>query len=63
MEATQDGKTVVIATEFSNYKAVDGLMVPFTIRQTFNGQPQGEVVYDQVQFNLPIGDDLFRLPK
>jgi outer membrane lipoprotein-sorting protein len=63
MEVTQEGKTAVIATEFSGYKEVDGLMVPFTIRQTFNGQPQGEVVYEQIQFNLPLADDLFTLPK
>jgi outer membrane lipoprotein-sorting protein len=63
MEVTQEGKTAVIATEFSNYRQVDGLMVPFTIRQLFNGQPQGEVAYEQVQFNLPLGDDLFRMPK
>lgn len=63
MEVNQQGKTAIISTEFSNYRQVDGLMVPFTIRQTFNGQPQGEVVYDQIQFNVPIGDDLFRMPK
>jgi hypothetical protein len=37
-------------------------MVPFRIRQTFNGQPQGEVVYEQIQFNLPLGDEIFRMP-
>jgi outer membrane lipoprotein-sorting protein len=63
MEVTQEGKTAYIQTDFSNYQEVDGLMVPFTIRQTFNGQPQGEVVYDKVQFNVPIGDDLFRMPR
>jgi outer membrane lipoprotein-sorting protein len=63
MEVMQEGKTSVIATEFSNYRQVDGLMVPFTIRQTFNGRPQGEVVYEQVQFNVPLADDLFRMPK
>lgn len=63
MEVNQQGKAAIISTEFSNYRQVDGLMVPFTIRQTFNGQPQGEVVYDQIQFNVPIGDDLFRMPK
>ena len=63
MEVTQEGKTAVVATEFTNYKPVDGLIVPFTIRQTFNGQPQGEVVYERIQINLPLADDLFRMPK
>jgi hypothetical protein len=38
-------------------------MVPFRIRQTINGKPQGEVKYTQVQFNLPLGDELFKMPK
>jgi hypothetical protein len=56
------GKKAVVATELSDYRAVDGMMVPFRIRQSYNGQPQGEVAYEQVQFNLPIGDELFRMP-
>ncbi len=63
MEIEQKGRTAVVATELSNYKEVDGMMVPFTVRQTFNGQLQGEIVYDTIQFNLPLGDDLFRMPK
>ena len=63
MEIEQGGRKAVVATELSNYKEVDGMMVPFTVRQTFNGQLQGEVVYDRIQFNLPLGDDLFKMPQ
>jgi len=62
MEIEQGGRKAIVATELSNYKQVDGMMVPFTIRQSFNGQLQGEVVYDKIQFNLPLADDLFRMP-
>jgi outer membrane lipoprotein-sorting protein len=61
-EATQGGKTVTITTDFSNYRPVDGMMVPFTMRQSANGQVQAEVTYDRVQFNLPLDDGLFRMP-
>jgi outer membrane lipoprotein-sorting protein len=61
METEQGGKTAVIATELSDYREVDGMKVPFRVRQLFNGMPQGEVAYEQVQFNLPIGDDLFTM--
>ena len=61
-EVTQGAMTATVATEFSNYKAVDGMMVPFTIRQSVNGQVQREVNYDQVQFNLPFDDALFKMP-
>jgi len=59
----QGGQKVVIATELLDYKSVDGVMVPFRIRQVVDGKPQGEVTYTQVQFNLPIGDELFKMPK
>ena len=61
-ELDRDGSTAVIDTELSNYQQVDGMMVPFTVRQVINGQVQGEVTYDRVQFNLPLTDDLFRMP-
>jgi outer membrane lipoprotein-sorting protein len=61
MEVDQAGRKGLLATELSNYKSVDGMMVPFTIRQTMNGQLGAEVLYDQVQFNLPIDEALFRM--
>ena len=62
-EFDQGGVKTVVETELANYKAVDGMMVPFTVRQSVNGQVQGEVTYDSVQFNLPLNDDLFQMPK
>lgn len=62
-ELDQAGSTTIVETELTNYKPVDGMMVPFTIRQVINGQVQGEVTYDHVQFNLPLNDELFRMPK
>jgi outer membrane lipoprotein-sorting protein len=61
-ERDQDGSTIVVGTELTNYKPVDGMMVPFTIRRSINGQVQGEVTYERVQFNLPLADDLFKMP-
>jgi outer membrane lipoprotein-sorting protein len=62
-ESTQGGQTVTITTELSNYKSIEGMMVPFTLRRSVNGQMQGEVTYERVQFNLPLDDGLFRMPK
>jgi outer membrane lipoprotein-sorting protein len=62
MEVEQGGRKATVATEFSNYKAIEGIMVPFSLRQTFNGQIAAEVVYEQVQFNLPLDDGLFKMP-
>ncbi len=63
MEVEQGGRKGLASIEFSNYKPVEGIMVPFTIRQSYDGQLLGEVVYDTIQFNVPVDDSLFRMPK
>jgi outer membrane lipoprotein-sorting protein len=63
MEVEQMGKKGTVALEFSNYKPVDGIMVPFTTRQVINGQVVAEANYNQVQFNQPVDDGLFKMPR
>ncbi len=61
MEVEQGGSKGTLATELSNYKPVNGTMVPFTIRQTVNGKLAAEFLYEQVEFNLPLDEGLFRM--
>ena len=61
-EVEQGLRKAIVTTELSNYKQVDGMMVPFTIRQIVNGKIEGEIIYERVQFNLPLSDDLFKMP-
>jgi hypothetical protein len=42
---------------------VDGLLVPFSIRQTANGALVAQLTIDKVEFNVPIDDALFSIPK
>ena len=63
MQIEQAGRKDVVTSEFSNYKEVDGVKVPLNIRQTVNGKLVAEVIYDQVQFNAPMDDALFAMPK
>jgi outer membrane lipoprotein-sorting protein len=62
VDIDQAGRKGLASIEFSNYKPVEGIMVPFTIRQSYDGQLLGEVVYDTIQFNLPVDDALFKKP-
>jgi outer membrane lipoprotein-sorting protein len=48
---------------FSDYRDVDGIKVPFTIRTLVNGVPQSEIKVDSVEFNVPIDNAVFRMPK
>lgn len=47
---------------FSDYRDVQGRMVPFTVQQLVDGKPVGQTKVDTVEFNIPIEDALFRMP-
>ncbi len=59
---TPDGTSVSHVTEFLDYRSVDGRMVPFTTRQLQNGNVVATVTLDNVEFNVPIDDSLFKMP-
>ena len=48
---------------FSDYRNVQGIKIPFTIRTLINGVPQSEVTVESVEFNVTIDDAIFRMPK
>lgn len=48
---------------FSDYRDVEGVKVPFVIKTLLNGVEQSEIRVQTVQFNLPLDDAMFRMPK
>ena len=62
-DVSQGGSTATITTELSDYRDVDGRMVPFRMRQLVNGEPQAEMAIDHVEFNVAIPDSLFSPPR
>jgi outer membrane lipoprotein-sorting protein len=57
-----DGASITNVTEFLDYRAVDGRLVPFTTRQSQNGNVVATVTLDKVEFNVPIEDSYFKMP-
>jgi outer membrane lipoprotein-sorting protein len=51
-----------VTTDLANYQVVDGLSVPFSMKQTMNGTVAAEVKIDKVEFNLPIDETMFKMP-
>lgn len=49
--------------ELADYRTIDGLTVPFQIRQLTNGVPLGEMKLQTVEFNVTMDDAIFRIPK
>jgi outer membrane lipoprotein-sorting protein len=59
---TPDGAAVSNVTEFSDYRSVDGRLVPFQTRQLQNGTVMATVTLDKVEFNVPVEDSFFAMP-
>jgi outer membrane lipoprotein-sorting protein len=63
LEVDMGKGTQMLETEMSNYKPVDGVMVPHTIKQLMDGKPVAEMTIDKVEFNAPVDDSIFQMPK
>ncbi len=63
IDVDQGGQKLRMEMRFSDFKNIDGRTVPFTITQFMNGTQVGQVRFDTVEFNVPVDDELFRLPK
>jgi outer membrane lipoprotein-sorting protein len=59
---TPNQQNMVVATQMSDYRDVDGRLIPFTTQQTQNGITLSTVTLDKVEFNVPADDSLFRMP-
>jgi outer membrane lipoprotein-sorting protein len=59
----QAGTKAELRTDFSDYRAVDGMQVPFSIRQFMNGNQVVQVRLTEYEFNVPIDDGIFSMPK
>lgn len=50
-------------TRFTDYRNTDGRMIPFVTTSYVNGNQVMQVRLDRVEFNVPLDDALFRMPK
>lgn len=57
-----NGETATATIEFGDFRDVDGLKVPFTIKNILDGRLISQVSVSKVEFNAPIDDSLFQLP-
>ena len=57
------GQKQTLTTAMSNYKQVDGIMIPHTVTQTAGGRTRLQWTITTVEFNAVPDDSIFRLPK
>lgn len=57
-----DGMAARLEVRFSDYRSVDGRMMPFSIEQFANGKSIAQTKVDSVEFNVAMDDKLFKMP-
>ena len=59
----QNGQDITVDSLLSDYREVNGLKIPFRIKQTVNGTPVTELTIEKAEFNVPLDDSVFKMPK
>lgn len=60
---TEDGgQTIRMEMRFSDFRPVEGRTVPFSVTQFVNGNQVVEMKFEKIEFNVPIGDEVFKMP-
>lgn len=57
-----DGSPAQLEMRFSDYRSVDGRMVPFVTEQVVNGKPLASTRIESIEFNTAADDKLFQMP-
>ena len=50
-------------TVFSNYKYVDGILIPFSIETKMDGKTVMQMVLEDVKYNVDLDDSIFEMPE
>jgi hypothetical protein len=58
-----NGQKQTLTTDMTNYKQVEGIMLPHTVTQSVGGRPVVQWTIDTVEFNSVADDSIFRMPK
>jgi outer membrane lipoprotein-sorting protein len=59
----QNGMKAEVTTDLTDYQNIDGMQVAFSMKQSMNGNPLLLVKLQKVEFNVPIDDEIFKMPK
>jgi hypothetical protein len=57
-----NGVETELVAQMSDYRDIEGYLIPFKTEQTFNGQTGMTMIYDEVKFNEQIDDSIFVKP-
>ena len=58
-----NGQKQTLTTDMTNYKQVEGIMLPHTVTQSIGGRTMLQWTINTVEFNSVPDDSIFRMPK
>lgn len=63
IDVEEGGQSMRMEMRFGDFRTIEGRTVPFTITQFMNGGQVAQLRFDTVEFNVPMDDALFRMPR
>jgi outer membrane lipoprotein-sorting protein len=58
----QGATTMTVETEMSDYRPVEGIMMPHALKTSINGMPTGSIVVEKIELNVPVDEAQFKMP-
>lgn len=62
VQVPQGGTTMTVETEMSDYRPVEGIMMPHALKTSINGMATGSIVVEKIELNVPIDEAQFKMP-
>ena len=59
---TQFGQQVLYESKISDYKPVEGVLMPFSMKQMVNGRLAMEITIEKMDANVPLDEAVFKMP-
>lgn len=59
----QMGQEIEYESTPGNYKAVNGVMMPYSLSQKMNGKAALDLTLDKIEVNTPMDDSIFQMPE
>jgi len=58
----QLGTDVLYESKIGDYKAVEGVLMPFNVKQMVNGKLAMEITIERMDANVPVDEAVFKMP-
>jgi outer membrane lipoprotein-sorting protein len=59
---TQLGQEILYESEIADYKPVEGVLIPFSVKQMVNGRLAMQITIEKMDANVPVDEAVFKIP-